>query len=74
MMGLGVNWGFLLFSTLGLLVGFIGFTTFKKDEYYFYYNLGITKWGLLKSSFIINILIGIPVFAILFLLNTFFFG
>jgi len=73
-MGLGVYWGFLLFSTLGLLIGFIGFYTFKKGEYYFYYNLGITKFGLLNASFFINILIGIPVFSILFLFNTLLFG
>tara|TARA_R110000822_G_scaffold42952_2_gene116341 strand:+ start:124 stop:435 length:312 start_codon:yes stop_codon:yes gene_type:complete len=60
-----ILWGFGLFCTLGLLFGFFGFRVFKNDEYYFYYNLGITKWNLLKISFFINLLIAIPLFSIL---------
>ena len=72
--GLGIYWGFLLCISLGLLIGFFGFSTFRKDEYYFYYNLGLTKLKLLKVTFIINFLVRIPFFFILILLNTLFFG
>jgi len=73
-MGLGIYWGFLLCISLGLLIGFFGFSTFRKEEYYFYYNLGLNKLKLLKATFIINILVGIPFFFILLILKTLFFG
>lgn len=70
----GVVWGFLLFCTLGLLFGFVGFSNFRKNEYYFYYNLGLTRWKLFKSSFVINLVIGLPIFAALLIFFTFVFG
>jgi len=69
-----VLWGFGLFCTLGVLFGFFGFQVFKNDQYYFYYNLGITKWKLLKVSFIINLLVGVPIFSFLLISFYFFFG
>ncbi len=69
-----VFWAFTLFCTIGLLIGFLGFQFFKKGEYYFYYNLGITKWNLLKISFFINLLIAIPLFLILLTCFYLFFG
>ncbi len=41
-----------IFSLLFLEIG-------KQDEYYFYYNKGLSKWTLLLSCFIINIFIGV---------------
>jgi len=74
MMGLGMYWGFLLFSTIGLLIGFLVFELLKKEEYYFYYNLGITKWKLFKAVFIINLIIGAPIVLILLLITSYIFG
>ncbi len=74
MLYVGLLWGFVLFLTIGLLFGFIGFRTFYNDQFYFYFNLGITKWKLFKVSFIINILVGIPVFSVLIIFITFIFG
>jgi len=70
----GLVWGFVLFATISLLFGFMGFRFFYNDEYYFYYNLGITKWRLLKVSFIINLTVGALMFSILIIFMTFFFG
>jgi hypothetical protein len=64
---LGVFWGFLLFCTLGLWFGFVGFATFRKGEYYFYHNLGLTRWNLVKASFLLNLMVGVPVFSVLLL-------
>ena len=71
---LGVLWGFLLFCTLGLWFGFMGFSTFRKGEYYFYYNLGLTRWKLFKVSFLFNLVVGVPVFTVLLLIFTIVFG
>ena len=38
---------------------------FQENEYYFYHNLGLTKWHLIKSSFLINLVVGLPVFVLL---------
>lgn len=70
----GALWGFVLFCTLGLLGGFAGFATFRQNEYYFYYNLGLTKWHLIKRMFVINFLVAIPLFIILTSLFLFLFG
>ncbi len=70
----GVAYGFLFFLTIGLGFGFIGFNTFYKEQWYTYQNLGITKWKLFKTSFIYNLIIGLPVFLILFLLISFILG
>lgn len=71
---LGVFWGFILFCTLGLWFGIVGFSTFRKGEYYFYYNLGLTKWKLIKASFFFNLLVGVPIFTLLLIFLTFVFG
>ena len=71
---LGVLWGFVLFATLGLWFGFIGFKNFRKEEYYFYHNLGFTKWNLVKNSFFINLFVGIPIFTVLTIFFLFLFG
>ncbi|MGB3344973.1 MAG: hypothetical protein WBA61_13785 [Aequorivita sp.] len=71
---LGLVWGFILFATISLLVGFMGFRVFYNDEYYFYYNLGITKWRLLKVSFIINLTAGLLIFSIIIIFISFVFG
>jgi len=65
----GFIWGYLLFISLGILVGFVGFNAFNKNQYYFYYNLGITQWKLLKTSFVINCITGLAAFSFLQLLS-----
>ncbi|MGJ8666329.1 MAG: hypothetical protein ACSHW7_08190 [Patiriisocius sp.] len=70
----GVFWGFFFFISLGLLFGFYAFQFFKKNEFYSYNNLGITKWKLYRASFAINLLIGLPVFSLLFILISLIIG
>jgi len=74
MLYLGLIWGFLLFATIGLSIGFFGFRTFYNDQFYFYFNLGITKWKLFKASFLINLLVGIPIFSVLLIFISFLLG
>lgn len=74
MVFLGPLWGFLIFATLGLAFGFVGFQVFYSNQSYFYFNLGITKKKLVAVSFLINVLIGIPVFSVLILLIKIIFG
>lgn len=64
----------IIFLTLGIAIGFLAFNLLKKKEFYFYYNLGITKWKLLKSVFLINLVVGTPLLILLFLILTFIFG
>lgn len=74
MLYVGLLWGFVLFATVGLLVGFFGFRTFYNDQFYFYFNLGLTKWQLYRASFVINLFVGIPLFIIMILIVSFFLG
>src|SRR5690554_435722 len=71
---IGLAWGFVLFATIGLFFGFLGFRFFYNDQYYFYYNLGLSKNRLFLSSFVINILVGVPTFSILMIFINFIFG
>lgn len=71
---LGVLWSFILFVLVGPLVGYAGFTAVNSEQFYFYYNLGITKKRLLKILFIINLFFGIPVYAVLLLIIFLLFG
>lgn len=71
---MGLYWGFVLFVTFGLLIGFLGFQYFYSDQFYFYFNLGLTKWKLIGASFLLNLLIGIPLFSILIIFISFILG
>jgi len=70
----GIAAAFLIFITLGIFIGFLVFELLKKEEYYFYYNLGITKWKLFKVVFLINLVIGTPIVLILLLITSYFIG
>lgn len=60
----GVFWSIVIFSSFGILVGYLGFQTFKKNEYYAYYNLGFTKTNLLKNVWMLNLTISFFMFLI----------
>ncbi len=60
----GTLWGVVMFSSFGILIGFFGFFVFKKNEYYTYYNLGLTKTYLIKKVWLLNLCISIPLFLI----------
>lgn len=64
----GIIWSIIGFSTFGILIGYLGYQTFKKNEYYAYYNLGFTKTSLLKRVWFLNTLISILLFLIFILL------
>ena len=61
-------WSFILFCSFGILVGYLGFQLFKRQEYYTYYNLGYTKSLLLKKVWFLNFVISIPLFLIYLLI------
>lgn len=60
--------GLLIFCSFGMLIGFLGFSFFRKDEYYLYYNLGFSKKFLLKKVWICNLIFATPVILIFLLL------
>jgi len=53
----GIVWSVVIFSSFGIFIGYLGYQTFKKNEYYAYYNLGFTKTDLLKRVWLINTVI-----------------
>lgn len=55
----GVLWSVVIFSSFGILIGYLGYQTFKNNEYYGYYNLGFRKNVLLKKVWFLNISISI---------------
>ena len=70
----GMLWGYLLFITVGLAIGFLGFEVFYKEQYYFYFNLGLTRKKLLIVSFCVNAILGLPILGLLSLLIQLLFG
>tara|TARA_R110000868_G_scaffold5558_3_gene33246 strand:+ start:2343 stop:2624 length:282 start_codon:yes stop_codon:yes gene_type:complete len=61
----GIMWSVIIFSSFGILFGYLGFQTFKKNEYYAYYNLGFTKINLIKKVWLMNMAISSLIFLIL---------
>lgn len=59
--------GLFVFLSFGMLIGYLGFRYFRSNEYYLYYNLGFTKWFLIKKVWICNLIFAGPVFLILIL-------
>lgn len=49
--------GIMIFCSFGILVGLIGFRYFSNNEYYIYYNMGLTKFQLVKTDFFGNLAI-----------------
>lgn len=60
----GIISGLLIFCTFGILIGYLGFNFFRKNEYYLYYNLGLSKQYLLKKVFLLNLLLALPLMLI----------
>lgn len=70
----GPIWGYILFSTLGYGFGWLGFIIFRKEEFQFYLNLGLTKLRLFFICWLLNILLGLPIFLIISTFYKLFFG
>ena len=57
-------WGLAIFCTVGMFIGLVVFEAFRKNQYYFYYNMGVTKKRLLIYTWLINLLLALPAFVI----------
>ena len=64
---IGPNAGIISLPTYGLAIGLLCYRQFQGHQYYFYYNLGMTKQRLISKSFIINLIIALPLLLILYL-------
>lgn len=62
---IGLDAGIISFGTFGMLVGLISYRYFQKNQYYFYYNLGLSKTALISVTWIINLIISIIILLIL---------
>jgi len=65
----GFLWSVVIFSSFGVLIGYLGYQTFKENEYYIYYNLGFTKTNLIKKVWFLNLIISSFIFLIYILLR-----
>lgn len=59
--------GIVALPTYGLAIGLLCYKLFHGHQYYFYYNLGLSKQKLIINSIIINLVIA------LFILSLFLF-
>ncbi len=50
----GVLSGVIMLGTLGMVIGLLCYQYFQKDQYYFYYNLGLSKPKLITITWVIN--------------------
>ena len=51
---IGINAGIISFGTFGMLAGLLLYRYFQSNQYYFYYNLGLSKKALITTTWIIN--------------------
>lgn len=70
----GIVWGFIMFLALAPIIGFLGFSLFYKEQFYFYFNLGLSKFRLIKISFLINLIFGIILIVLYSLFKIFLIG
>jgi hypothetical protein len=70
----GAVTGVFVFLTFGIFIGFLAFWLLKKDEFYFYYNIGLTKWKLFKGVFLINLVVGTPIIVLVLIIISLLFG
>lgn len=63
----GLYSGMLIFLSFGMLIGYLGFNYFRKNEYYLYYNLGLTRKFMVKKVWMLNFVIVGPVVLFVFL-------
>lgn len=68
----GILWGILAYFSIGVFVGRYAFKIFKNDEYYLYYNLGLTKRKLIQSIYIIHVIIMAPMLIMIYILSLIF--
>ncbi len=61
---MGFFWSIVIFCSFGILIGYLVFNLFKKNEYYMYYNLGFTKKNLLLHVWLLNLIISLPIFIV----------
>jgi len=52
------------FLSVGFLLGIIFYDISRKNEYYFYHNLGISKLRLILTDFLFHIVIVIPILIV----------
>ena len=50
--------------SVGFLLGIIFFDISRKNEYYFFYNLGISKLRLIITCFLFHVLFVIPILIV----------
>ncbi len=60
----GFLWALMVFGTIGTVIGFIVYSYFREQEYYFYYNYGYSKNMLIKRVWAINLAIATGLFGI----------
>ena len=60
----GINMVLLFFCTVGLLANYIYRETFRKNEYYYYYNAGLFRLHLYGFCFIVNFIISIIILLV----------
>jgi hypothetical protein len=56
----------LSFLTGGYLLGVLYFEFTRYKEYYFYYNLGISKLRLIIFAYLFHLIVSIPLLVILY--------
>ena len=70
----GFGWGLLLLLTIAVPLCYLAHTTLYKNERFFYANLGITGAKLIGRCYLINMIIGAPLYCAVTLFISFLLG
>ena len=61
-----LDWGLLLFASLGNWISFLGYRAIKKEEFALYHNLGFSTLALLVHSAVFMVVIAVPIGFLLY--------
>ena len=59
--------GIVSLPTYGLAIGLLCYKQFHGHQYYFYYNIGISKQKLIINSFVVNFIVAMIALLLLIL-------
>jgi hypothetical protein len=65
----GIDTFYFIFTTIGFFLSILLLDLKHKNEYIYYYNCGINKTKLIIFSFILNLIVSLPIFFIIALIT-----
>lgn len=70
----GLLWFVVSIFSSGFLFAIFAYNLFQRKQYYFYFNLGISKYGLISRSLFLNVFFAISILLVFSIVKKSFFN